>query len=289
MVKDKHIQIEALNDFNLQHIFECGQSFRYLKESQNDYWIVAFGKVIRLIQEENSLKVYHTTEEEWKKLWFDYFDLGRDYGSIKATISKDDSHLKEAIKQKWGVRLLNQEPLETLISFIISQNKNIPHIMSILELISKEYGDLIFDDGNRSFYCFPSLSVLKTLTIEDFRRLKCGFRAPYLVDAIQRIANEPDYFKQIQQIPTGEAKQKLMEIHGVGEKVAECTLLFGCGRHELYPVDVWVKRLTEDLYLQKDTNNAVIRSFAKQKWGELAGYAQQYLFYAYRDRNKGKG
>jgi N-glycosylase/DNA lyase len=187
--------------------------------------------------------------------------------------------MKDIIKKGAGIRILNQEFVETLISFILSQNKQIPQIKQVIERISTKYGSLIKEYSGINYYTFPTIDTLKTLTEEDFRECKAGFRAKYLVDACQKIANGSINEDALSKLTSLEILNQLSTIKGVGVKVSNCVMLYGLKRKEAFPVDVWIKRIMENLYFKEETKLDIIQTFAKEKFGDYGGYAQQYLFY----------
>lgn len=285
--KDNTI-IEDVKDFDLSQTLECGQCFRFYKQDENDYVVVAYNKLLHIKQEGNNLIFFNCSENEIEG-WINYFDLNRDYDKIKKFLLRKDKVLKPAIEEKWGVRILNQEFHETLISFIISQNKQIPHIKHLVRRISENYGSYLGSVNGEDYYSFPSCSVLGTITEEDFREMKTGFRAPYLADAVLKLSSgelKETVFKGVEE---EEARKKLMTVKGVGEKVANCVMLFSLGYRAAFPIDVWIKRIMEELYFNgEETSKDVIAKFAKENYGEYGGYAQQYLFCYGRDNKVGK-
>ncbi len=276
----------TVKDFLLQHILECGQCFRFEPKGEG-YILIAKGKLLYVNQEGDCLTLACNLQE-YKDLWQSYFDMERDYGQIKLTLSEKDRHLKAAITEKHGIRLLRQEPWEMLISFIISQTKQIPQIKHLIEVLSKGYGDRISQEGERVYYAFPTAEQLKKASIEDLRGLKVGFRAPYIWEATQKVASGEINLDALEQMAYLEAREVLMSIKGVGQKVADCVLLFAYGKYEVFPTDVWVKRVIEHYYFGKDTKMEEIHTFAQSYFGDYAGFAQQYLFYHARDNKIGK-
>lgn len=282
-IDGKNIIVDEVTDFDLGQTLECGQCFRYEKIMENEYILVAKNTLLRVKQEENRIIFYDTTKEQYETIWKNYFDLDRDYKNIKNwLLSKDDS-LKEAIDSKYGVRILNQDFFEMLITFIISQNKQIPHIMQIVTVISIQYGVRLGEIDGKSYYSFPTPEALSKVSEEEFRSLKAGFRAPYLVDACQKIYNGDIREEELHLLDNEGVLRRLMTIKGVGEKIAHCVMLFGLSRRDAFPVDVWIKRIMEHIYYKKVTKKEVIQQFAKEHFGEYGGYAQQYLFYYARD------
>ena len=281
--------IEGVEDFELSQTLECGQCFRFYKQGENDYVVVAFKKLLHLKQEHRRLIFFDCDMSTVEQVWIPYFDLERDYGEIKHFLLQRDKRLEPAIKEKQGVRILNQEFHETLISFIISQNKQIPHIKQLIKHISEEYGEFLGEINGEKYYSLPDAEILGNITEEKFREMKTGFRAPYLADAGEKLSRKqllPEMFRKLDE---ENARKKLMEIKGVGEKVANCVMLFTLNYREAFPIDVWMKRIMETLYFDgRNTPKEEIAKLAKEMYGSFGGYAQQYLFCYGRDNKVGK-
>lgn len=289
--KDNNLIIENPSDFDIEDILECGQCFHFTKLADKEYELLAYGKYLRVKQEHDGdvskVILYNTTEEDYEKIWKHYFDLEKDYCEIKKHILNCDMRLKNAIDAKSGIRILNQDFFETLISFIISQNKQIPHIKQIVHIISERYGDkLELPDGSVR-YAFPTVEQLNAVSIDELRECKTGFRAPFIKNAVDMVYSGRISEDMLKAMSVDDAREKLMEIKGVGEKVANCTLLFGLGFNDVFPVDVWMKRIMEYMYFEEDTKKEVIEKFAYEKYGQYAGYAQQYLFFYGRENGIG--
>lgn len=284
--KENNILLEGVIDFNIGQTLECGQCFHFDKIGDEEYVLVAKNRLLRVKQIQDRVTFYNTSLEEYNNLWSEYFDLDRDYGEIKATLLKEDDILKEPILTKNGVRILNQDFFEMMISFIISQNKQITHIKQIIGEISRLYGEKLGEIDGNEYYNFPDLERLSLVTEEEFRSCKTGFRAPYLVDACKKLKDGIIAEEVLRALDPEEALSKLMEVKGIGEKVGSCILLFGLSKREAFPIDVWVKRIMEDLYFHKVTSKKVIMDFAKEHFKDYGGYAQQYLFYFARDNSK---
>lgn len=280
--------IKGIKDFDLAQTLECGQCFRFYKQADEDYVVVAYSNLLHIKQIEDTLIFMNTDEETVRHLWIPYFDLERDYGSIKKFLLRKDDILKEAINEKQGVRILNQEFHETLISFIISQNKQIPHIKHIVKIISENYGEYLGEVNGEKYYSFPTPKQLGIITEQAFRDMKTGFRAPYLVDASQKLAREELSKEIFCNMKEEAARNELIKIKGVGEKVANCVMLFSLGYRSAFPIDVWIKRIMETLYFDgKETSKEELARFASELYGEYGGYAQQYLFCYGRDNKVG--
>jgi N-glycosylase/DNA lyase len=276
--KGDSVVVRGLRDFNIAQVLECGQCFRFFKAGELDYLIVAHGKIVNIVQIGDLLTFSPMTVADFEKIWINYFDLDTNYGEIKERLCQNDRIMQDAVSFADGIRILNQEPLECLISFIISQNKQITHIKQIVNALSAEYGENL---GEHS--AFPKLEHLIPCTIEDYARLKSGFRAKYIYDAVSKISSNDIIMEDLSQMTTEKLKEKLMTINGVGPKVADCVMLFSFRRREVFPVDVWVKRVMSQLYFDgADVPVKEIHSFAKEKFGDYAGFAQQYLFHYVR-------
>lgn len=288
-----NVYLSELEDFDLEQTLECGQCFHFKKIGEGEYGISAHGRLLRVRQEVvgkrmRNMVLYDCSMEEFVAVWEHYFDLKRDYGAIKKQLLMRDTQLKEAMDTMWGIRILNQEFFETMISFIISQNKQIPHIKQIVENISIKYGRYLGKIGEEKFYSFPDVNTLKKVKEEELRMLKVGFRAPYIIDAVQKRADGAITESALEKMSSEDAMKELMKVKGIGEKVANCILLFSLGKRDAFPVDVWMKRIMEFLYFHEETSNEVIRKTAAGMYGEYGGYAQQYLFYYGKVHNLGK-
>ena len=218
----------------------------------------------------------------------EYFDLKRDYKKIKEELSKIDENMKTSIEYGKGIRILNQDLWETIISFIISANNNIPRIKGIIEKLSKKYGKELEFEGKK-YYTFPTPKELENVTVEDYRSLGLGFRDIRLYETTKMILEKKVDLQELRKNPnTFEVREKLLTLSGVGPKVADCILLFSdLKRFEVFPIDVWVRRVMNDLYIKNPDETKVskkqIEKIANKKFGNLAGLAQQYLFYWRRE------
>ena len=218
----------------------------------------------------------------------EYFDLKRDYKKIKVELSKIDENMKTSIEYGKGIRILNQDLWETIISFIISANNNIPRIKGIIEKLSKKYGKELEFEGKK-YYTFPTPKELENVTVEDYRSLGLGFRDIRLYETTKMILEKKVDLQELRKNPnTFEVREKLLTLSGVGPKVADCILLFSdLKRFEVFPIDVWVRRVMNDLYIKNPDETKVskkqIEKIANEKFGNLAGLAQQYLFYWRRE------
>ena len=283
-MKEQTYVIENLESFEPVHIFECGQCFRWNKQEDESYTGV-FGNNVINVKKENS-KIFFTgiCDGDIKEICTDYFDLNRDYEIIKNSLAKVDTYLSNSIKYGRGIRILHQELWETLISFIISANNNIPRIKGIIERISKSYGNKIEFQG-KEYYTFPKPEKLSKVSISDFRTLGLGFRDVRVYETVQKtLSKEIDLEKLKSETDVEKIREELLKIPGVGPKVADCIMLFSLQKYQVFPVDVWVRRVISELYFEnKEQQPKAIQKFAKEYYGNLAGLAQQYLFYWRRD------
>ena len=274
------VTVDGVKDFRLSQILECGQCFHFDKLDDEVYEVIAFGRAVKMEQSGGVLRIFYDTDKRtFEDIWVDYFDLERDYGAIKRAILRKDDKLKAPMDMMWGIRILNQSFFETMISFIISQNKNIPQIKQCVKNISHRFGDEVIGYNGEAFYVFPDVDRLHEVTEDELRECKVGFRAPYIMNATEAVYSGNVTKEKLDALDIEQARELLMTIKGVGEKVANCVLLFGLGRREAFPVDVWMKRIMESMYFDgKDTKKLEIEAFAVKKFGNLGGYAQQYLF-----------
>lgn len=279
---EEGIIFRNVNDFELKHIFDCGQCFRWNEDKDGSYIGVACGRAVRVIKNGNDVLIKGGSIQD-VEFWINYFDLNTDYGSIKQKLSEDEI-LKEAVKHGDGIRILNQEPFEVVISFIISANNRISMIKKAVENICRKFGEPIQFEGN-TLYSFPKPEVLSKAKVEDIEG--CGFRASYIVETTRAIANHEFDLKLIKNMDLEAAHSELVKLKGIGPKVADCILLFSMNKNGAFPVDVWVKRIMQFFYLAPDVSLNKIRNFGMQKFGDYAGYAQQYLFYYARERKIG--
>ena len=283
--ESNNIVITNLTHFDIDEILDSGQCFRYERIGEKEYIIVAYKKVLKVKQENDTMILYNITLCEYESIWRKYFSLDDDYAKIKSILADKDEVIREAISYAAGVRIMKQDLWEMIITFILSQNNNIKRIQQGVKAISEKYGEVIGEDGDVKYYSFPSPKLLVKATVEELRRLKIGFRDKYIVDACTKVVSGQVELKRLFDMPTHEAKVELLKIKGVGNKVADCILLFGMHRYEVFPTDTWIKKIMVSLYIKKDVKVDEISKFALEYFGEYASYAQQYLFhYARKNR-----
>lgn len=286
-MKEQIFILENYKDFEPCHIFECGQCFRWNKQEDNSYTGVFKKNVLNVRKNGSKITFKGMCQDNIIKVVNEYFDFDTNYTKIKEELSKVDKYLKESIEFGNGIRILNQDLWETIISFIISANNNIPRIKGIIERISKQYGNQIEWDGN-SYYTFPTPEELGKATVEDLRKLGLGFRDKRVYETTKMILNGKIKLQElIEEKDTTKLREKLLLLPGVGPKVADCIMLFGLKRFEVFPIDVWVRRVMNELYIKNEdetkVNKKEIEKLAVEKYANLAGLAQQYLFYWKRE------
>ena len=283
-MKEQNLVLKNIKSFNLTHIFECGQCFRWNENPDGSYTGIVKENVINIKMNKQDIIVKSFGKDDLEELFYNYFDMKRDYDKIKNKLRKIDNNMEKSILYGEGIRLLNQDLWETIISFIISANNNIPRIKGIIERISKKYGNQIVWNGEE-YYTFPTPEQLGKATVEDLRSLGLGFRDVRVFETTQKVLNkEIDLYQLYAESDTEIVREKLLELPGVGPKVADCILLFSTlKRFNVFPIDVWVRRVMNDLYIKNEDETKVdkklILGVANEKFGDLCGIAQQYLFY----------
>lgn len=286
--KDNSIILEEIENFDAKAIFTCGQAFRWYEESDGSFTTVHLGRVLNVLNEKDKVVFKGTNLEEFNEIWMDYFDLNTDYKEIRKVLSNNEI-LPKAMEYGEGIRILNQNHFEMLISFIISANNMIPRIKKSIEVISMRYGKFICEDENRKYYSFPTVEELSKATVEDLREFaKVGFRDKRIFDTVNMILNEKIDLDNFESLETDTLREELLKFSGVGNKVADCIMLFSYKRGEVFPVDVWIKRVMEELFIKEETPVKKISKEADRIFGKYAGYAQQYLFYYGREEKIGK-
>ena len=255
--------VQGVRDFSLPQILDCGQCFTFSQLPDGCWQGWAGGHALTVSQPQpDTLLFYRTDAETFRRFWQPYFDLDTDYAAIKAVLAQDET-LRRAIQFAPGIRILRQDGWETLCSFIISQNNNIPRISGIIGRLCESFGT-----PAGGGYAFPTARQLSGIAPEDLAPLRAGFRARYICDAVEKVNSGAVDFAEIDRLPLAEAREQLKTIVGVGDKVADCVLLFAFHKLDAFPKDVWVKRLMAQFYpggLPECTLG-------------IEGIAQQYLF-----------
>ena len=289
-----YLTIEDVCNFDIGKIFDCGQCFRFdaveNSRHEKEFSGVAFGRFVSFAQDGGTLYIYGSSREDFDSIWKRYLDIERDYDAVASDILNNCKNpaLSDVVEYGRGIRILAQDPFECVISFIISQNNNIPRIKKIIEALSERCGKPIeiseemkaHLSGRSSLCAFPDAQSLAELGVDGLFELKTGFRAKYIYDAVSRtldgslsidtVMNESDIEKAI---------DMLCSVKGIGRKVASCALLFGFGKYNAFPIDVWMKRVALKYF------GAEGEDLSWESFGTYAGIAQQYLFYYERYRS----
>lgn len=287
-MQEQKYRIENIQSFELADIFDCGQCFRWNKQEDGSYIGIFRKNVMNVQKQGNTVTFKGICDGNIKEIVEDYFDLKRNYEKIKNKLSQIDKNVKTSIEYGQGIRILNQDLWEMIISYIISANNNIPRIKGIIERLSKTYGQEIECNGEK-YYTFPTPEELKDVSVEDYRKLGAGFRDIRLYETVHMVLDKKVDLEQMKNNPnTLEVREQLLTLSGVGPKVADCILLFSTlKRFEVFPIDVWVRRVMNELYIKNEdetkVNKKEIEKLAHEKFGNLAGIAQQYLFYWKRE------
>ncbi len=300
------IIVQGVREFDPVHIFECGQCFRWQRQPDGSYTGVVRGKVANVAYTPDATQTHgatytpgmsgisdtpgtlvleNVTMEDFQQIWFDYFDLGTDYAQIKKAVSIDPI-MKKAVEFGKGIRILRQEPWEVLISFILSSNNRIPRIIKIIEDICRLNGAQI-EYAGRNYFAFPDSAALAACTLEQIQECRAGYRCEYIHETSKAVAECGFDPQRLAAMETDEARETLLQFKGVGNKVADCILLYSGIKRDVFPTDVWVRRVMEELYFRREASFKEIQQFAAEHFGGYAGAAQQYLFYFAREQKIG--
>lgn len=278
------LHVHGVRDFHVDHIFDCGQCFRWERNEDGSYTGIAFGHIARIAYDTDKelLVIHGANKEDFENIWKEYLDLGRDYADIKKILAEKDPVIREAIKFGYGIRILNQEKWETLLSFIISQNNNIPRIKKCINSLAETMGEYVGEFDGRTWYSLPTPEVLASASLDDLAPCKLGYRAKYLIETAKKVSTEG--IESLEALGSCELSaeatcEALRGYCGVGPKVANCIALFAMRKFDSFPIDVWVKKVMNTMYGIEENDMKKMAEFAAENFGELGGIAQQYLFY----------
>ncbi len=271
-IANNDIVLENVKCFNLPLTLDCGQAFRWREQEDGSWSGVVKGEFLNIKKDGDTVILKNTTKKAYDEIWSHYFDFDKDYEKICQTL-KNDSLLSGTVDEYYGIRILNQDSWEALCSFVISQQNNIKRIKGIIDRLCENYGEYVQD----GFYSFPSAQRLSQLSVEDFEALGTGYRAKYLERLSKKVAGGEIDLDKIRTLELEDARRELLNIYGVGIKVANCALLFGFGFYDAFPVDVWMKRVME-----------YYPDGLPECFKGIEGIAQQYLFHWARN-NLGTG
>lgn len=267
------IETQIADDYNLDLISDSGQCFRWVKDDTGSYRIIHHEHCLRIRYLENNTFVLSCLEDEYRNVWYDYFDFGTDYRSVRKRVNREeDPFLADACEYGKGIRILRQDPWEVLVSFIISQNKNIPAIKKSVELLCEATGKRQEDDEG-SYYLFPTPEEILSLSDETLAACRLGYRCRYVKAAALDVANGKLDLGQLKNETEEATIKELTNVYGVGVKVASCVSLFGFHHMDAFPIDVWIRRILDNEYPG---------GYPKEKYSPYNGIYQQYMFYYYR-------
>lgn len=269
------IKLYNIDHFTLDDTFLCGQCFRWEKDENGVFYGTVGNAAVKMYYHDPKT-IYVESSNPDLIYWSKYLNFSNDYIMIEKTLWEDEK-LRPCIEKGRGIRILRQDLWETIISFIISANNNIPRIKGIINRLCESFGEKIEFDG-KVFYGFPSAEKLSTLSLDDLKNIRAGFRDKYILDAAIRVASGEINLSEIEKMSDTDAKQELMKIKGVGSKVADCILLFSLGRYKTFPQDVWIKRIMNEIY---GVDEKDIPDFVSKRFKNYGGIAQQYLYYYY--------
>lgn len=287
---ENEYRLKKQESFELKDIFECGQCFRWNKNEDESYTGVIKDAVINVKKENDEIIFKGICDKDFENKIREYFDLETNYTEYKEKLSNIDVFLKESVEFGSGIRILKQDLWECIISFIISANNNIPRIKKIIEKLSKTYGKkIVWND--EIYYLFPSPEELSKASIQDLRALGLGFRDKRVYQTTQMVLKKEVDLDKIKQMDnTEKIREELLKLDGVGPKVADCIMLFALKREDVFPIDVWVRRVMNELYIHEENEEKVnkkeLQKLASEKFLGIAGIAQQYLFYWKREEGR---
>lgn len=275
------ITLNNIRNFDLKSTVTCGQIFRYNTEDDNSYTIILSDRVINIKQKDDELYVKSNNEKDLENVIYEYFDLKRDYEKINKYIINKEENLKEVVKKSKGLKMIKQEPFETVMEYIISSNNRVPAIANAMNNIAQNYGKKIVFE-NKEYFLFPTAYDLRNVSQEEFRSAKTGFRDKYLFNIVKTINNKELDLEKINEMNTKDAMEKFMSYSGIGVKVASCILLFAYAKFDVFPIDTWVKKYMKDTYGIEDAKT--IEFVAREKYGKYSGIVLQYMFHAKRNK-----
>ena len=274
--------LKIKNNFDLESTITCGQIFRY-KKTEEGYIVILKDRVISLKIDNDYILIESNKEQNLKEVIYEYFDLNRDYLQIESKLIEKDINLKDAVIFSRGLKMIKQDPFETIISYIISQNNRVPSIANSLNMLSQKYGEkVLFKD--EEYYLFPKIDDFFDLSMDDYRQCKVGFRDKYIYDMIKNMRENNLDLNIINEMSGDEALNYLIQFKGIGNKVASCILLFAYQKFDVFPIDTWVKKfMKEDYNIEGEKN---IKQFAIKTYGDYSAIAIQYMFNYKRNKKQ---
>ncbi|MBE5754801.1 MAG: 8-oxoguanine DNA glycosylase [Clostridiales bacterium] len=265
--------------FNIKDTLECGQIFRFTP-FENGYLVYSMDKCAYAYSKDNNTVI--ECEEVDEEYFYNFFDLARDYKTIyNAAKSNGVKILSDACEQGKGIRILKQNALEMLFSFLISQNNNIPRIKGSIDKLCASLGEKKTFNG-KVYFTFPSVSKMAEQSVEFYRQIGLGYRAEYILSLAKTIKCGLD-INSYNKLSTVELKKELIKLYGVGPKVADCVLLFGFNRTDSFPVDTWIDKVYIEDFNGTEKSREKVSKWFVGKFKDNSGYFQQYLFHYKRN------
>lgn len=268
--KKDEIVVFDLSEFDITQIVECGQIFSYKKLGENHFLVYSADKMCEVVQDEECARIFTKNVDYFEN----FFDLSENYGNFKQKL-RNYPEMTDALQYGWGIRILKQDIFEMFVSFVISANNNIPRIKNSINFIRENAGKNMGD-----YFAFPTLEELSKKDVEFFKNAGLGYRAPQLVKLLEQLGSVD--FDELKKMDTESLRKFLINLSGIGPKVADCILLFGFSRKDVFPVDTWIVKIFHDKFGTTDNRNQMREELIK-KFGDLSGVAQQYLFYHKRE------
>lgn len=281
--QNNRVILENVSNFNLDRILGYGEGNRWNKEDDGSYTGVVKGKILNVAQDDKKVYFNNTDLKDFQNIWFEYFDLDRDYNEINNKLKSMDNYISRAVDYLRGMRILNQDEWEMMITFIISANNSMTMLQKVVENLSEKFGDYLGEYKGRKYYAFPTPKQLSLASLEDIRSCKTGYRDKYIKSAADNIVNNDINIYKFKELNTEKCIEELKKFDGVGAKVADCIALFGMKKYDTFPMDVWMKRIMKEFYIKEDMSVEKIRKYSIDKFGELSAFVQQYLFHYVRE------
>lgn len=281
--QNNQIILQDVQNFNLDKILGNGEGNRWNKELDGSYTGVVKSKILNIAQDDKNVYFNNTNLKDFQNIWFEYFDLGRDYDEINNKLKAIDNYISRAVDYLNGIRILGEDEWEMMITFIISANNSMTMLQKVVENLSEEFGDYLGQYKGRKYYAFPTPEQLSLASLEDIRSCKTGYRDKYIKSAADNIVNNGVDIYKFKELDTEKCIEELKKFDGVGTKVADCIALFGMKKYDTFPMDVWMQRIMKKLYIKEDMSIEKIRKYSIDKFGELSAFVQQYLFHYVRE------
>lgn len=281
--QNNQIILQDVQNFNIDKILGYGEGNRWNKELDGSYTGVVKSKILNIAQDDKNVYFNNTNLKDFQNIWFEYFDLCRDYDEINNKLKAIDNYISRAVDYLNGMRILGEDEWEMMITFIISANNSMTMLQKVVENLSEKFGDYLGEYKGRKYYAFPTPKQLSLASLDDIRSCKTGYRDKYIKSAADNIVNNGVDIYKFKELDTKKCIEELKKFDGVGTKVADCIALFGMKKYDTFPMDVWMQRIMKKLYIKEDMSIEKIRKYSIDKFGDLSAFVQQYLFHYVRE------